>query len=115
MRHCRPVLEGAHRHNVPPLTASLRVSAWSGTVLPLNRHRHDTDRTVSSQTGRGQSRASQSSSPRSKRDWRACVVSLVASPGGRASVVLVSSWLDMDVALAAGLLSKYCPERRTSR
>jgi hypothetical protein len=32
---------------------------------------------------------------------------LIASAGGRASVVLVSSWLDMDVALAAGLLSKY--------
>jgi hypothetical protein len=35
------------------------------------------------------------------------VLSLIASAGGRASVVLVSSWLDMEIALAAGLLSKY--------
>jgi hypothetical protein len=32
---------------------------------------------------------------------------LIASAGGRASVGLVSSWLDMEIALAAGLLSKY--------
>jgi hypothetical protein len=103
MRHCRPVLEGAHRHNVPPLTASLRVSAWSGTVLPLNRHRHDIHR---------YGLVTDRSRPVTRQP---VVVSLVAPPGGRASVVLVSSWLDMDVALAAALLSKYCPERRTSR
>jgi len=27
---------------------------------------------------------------------------LIASPGGRASVVLVSSWLDMDVCACCG-------------
>jgi len=39
----------------------------------------------------------------------------MASAGRTTSVFLISSWLDMDVALAAGLLSKYCPEQRTSR
>jgi hypothetical protein len=63
--------------------------------------------TVSSQTSRGQSRAAHTSSPHSKRGERARMLSLIASAGGPASVGLVSSWLDMEIALAAGLLSKY--------
>jgi hypothetical protein len=63
--------------------------------------------TVSSQTARGQSRATRWSSPHSKRGERARMLRLIASAGGRASVGLVSSWLDMEIALAAGLLSKY--------
>ena len=80
----------------------------AGLTQPCRRIDTDPTQTVtvSSQTARRQPRA-RSSSPHSKRGERARLLSLIASPDGRASVVLVSSWLDMDIALAAGLLSRY--------
>lgn len=79
--------------------------------------------TRSSQTGPVPSSGLLTSSPRSTRRGLARrrarvgarVAPCMASAGRSTSVLLVSSRLDMDVALAAGLLSKYCPERRASR
>ena len=90
-----------------PATMSLRVPARSGTPLPLNRHRPDTDRHGLVTDRSPHVTRHPTSSPHSKRGERARRSNLIASAGGRASVGLVSSWLDMDIALAAGLLSRY--------